>query len=323
MRSRREMLVTSASAGAAFLLRRTTAFGQQGSSQTPVNFQVPAGACDCHVHIFGDVKRFPFFAGRTYTPPAASISDLRARHQLLHMERVVIIQPSVYGTDNACTLDALQQLGPRARAVAVVDANISDAALDSMHRQGVRGIRINLGTAGVTDPNVARQRVREAAQRLKGRPWHVQLFTQLSVVEALSDDLDASPVPLVFDHFAQAQGALGVGQPGFATLLNLVRSGKAYVKISGPYLCSRQAPDYADMQPLARALIEANPQRILWGSNWPHPNPPQTPPRTATDITPPWPIDDGRVLNQLAVWVPGADQRKAILVDNPARLYAF
>src|SRR4030095_12544108 len=153
MRSRREMLVTSAAAGAAFLLGRTTAFGQQGPSQTPVNFQVPAGACDCHVHIFGDVKRFQFFAGRTYTPPPASISDLRARHQLLHMERVVIIQPSVYGTDNACTLDALQQLGPRARAVAVVDANISDAALDALHRQGGRGLRINVGTAGGETPH--------------------------------------------------------------------------------------------------------------------------------------------------------------------------
>ena len=323
MLSRRDILIGSAAAGAAALMRHPKVFADSTQSITAVNFDVPAGACDSHVHVFGDPKRFPFSPARTYTPEPALVEELRAHLRALHMERVVIIQPSVYGIDNSCTLDALRQLGARARGIAVIDARTSDDALDGMHRDGIRGIRINLGTAGVTDPAVARQRLWDAIQRVTGRRWHIQMFTQLSVIEAVSGDIRAASVPVVFDHFGQAQGALGVQQPGFATLLNLVRTGKAYVKISAPYLCSTRAPDYPDMLPLARALIAANPERILWGANWPHPDSSQVPGRAATDIAPPLPIDDGRVFNQLAVWAPDAAQRKAILVDNPSRLYGF
>jgi predicted TIM-barrel fold metal-dependent hydrolase len=130
-------------------------------------------------------------------------------------------------------------------------------------------------------------------------------------------------VPTVFDHFGGAQAALGPAQPGFADLVDLVRSGKAYVKISGAYRASTQAPDYPDVAPLARALIAANAERIVWGTDWPHPNSVTGPGRKVTDISPLWQIDDGAVMNQLPVWAPEAATRKTILVDNPARLYGF
>jgi predicted TIM-barrel fold metal-dependent hydrolase len=145
----------------------------------------------------------------------------------------------------------------------------------------------------------------------------------LTMISSMKDLLQASPVPVVFDHFGGAQTALGLEQPGFADLLELVRSGKAYVKISGAYRASTQAPDYPDVVPFAEALIAANSDRIVWGTDWPHPNGTTVPGRKVTDVSPPFQIDDGRLLNQLAVWAPDPATRKKILVDNPARLYRF
>ena len=323
MLSRRDVLLGSVAAGIAARPRRAAAFADPSQPSTPVNFRVPAGACDCHLHIFGDPKRFPLSPSRIYTPERASIDQARALHRSLHIDRVVLVQPSIFGTDNACLLEALRQLGSRARAVAVIDAATGDRTLDELQRAGVRGVRINLGTAGVTDATVARQQFRATVQRVKDRRWHIQMFTQLSVIEALRDELAASPVPVVFDHFAQAEGVAGVQQPGLSTLLALATGGHAYVKVSGPYMCSTQAPDYPDMAPIARALIAANPKRILWGTNWPHANSAPPPGGTAMDVTPLRRIDDGRILNQLAVWAPDAAVRKSILVDNPAELYGF
>ena len=192
-----------------------------------------------------------------------------------------------------------------------------------MHRAGVRGIRINLETFGQADPSAARQRFQAALQRVKGRGWHIQIYTRLSVVEALQNDIAASPVPVVIDHFGLAQAVQGTGQPGFSALVQLVREGKAYVKVSGAYRVSTQKPDYADAAPLATALIQANAQRIVWGTDWPHPIGLPLPGKTATDLAPVLQIDDGRLLNQLPVWAPDAGVRKTILVDNPARLYGF
>jgi predicted TIM-barrel fold metal-dependent hydrolase len=192
-----------------------------------------------------------------------------------------------------------------------------------MDRAGVRGIRVSLESAGQTDLAVGRRRFQQAVERITGRNWHIQIYTRLPVIESISDQVMASPVPVVFDHFGGAQGTLGVRQAGFECLLNLVRFGKAYVKISAPYRSSTQGPDYPDVVQLARALIAANPQRILWGSDWPHPDASQVAGRKATDIAPPYQIDDARVLNQLAVWAPAPAQRETILVENPARLYGF
>lgn len=323
MLSRRDLLV-GAVAGAAVLARRSTA-GRAAASRpaTAVTFEVPAGACDAHTHIFGAPSQFPYAANRVYTPEPASIEEMRALHHALHMDRVVIVQASVYGTDNACTLDAVRQLGSRARAIVVIDDRTAAATLDEMHRAGARGIRINLATSNQTTPAVARQRLQSAGEQIRGRLWHIQMNTTLPVIDAIRDLVMQSDTPIVFDHFGGAQASLGTQQAGFDVLLGLVRSGKAYVKISGAYRSSSQRPDYADVTPLAKALIAANPQRILWGTDWPHPDSSTVAGRAATDIAPLLQIDDGRVLNQLPVWTPDATLRRTILVDNPARLYRY
>ncbi len=324
MLSRREVLIGTAAAAAATLVRaETTVFASASQPSTAVNFDVPAGACDTHTHVFGDPRRFPFAAARNYTPEPASVAEMRALHKALHTDRVVIVHPSVYGTDNSCTLDGMKQLGSIARGIAVIDEKTPESALDEMDRAGIRGIRVNLETSGQSDPAVGRQRFQEAVDRIKLRSkWHIQVYTRLSVIEGIKDQVMAAPMPVVFDHFGGAQAALGVSQPGFDTLLNLVRAGKAYVKISAPYRSSTKPPDYADVAPLAKALIAANPQRMLWGSDWPHPAAPVAH-RPVTDITPLWQVDDGRILNQLPLWAPDAGMRKTILVENPAKLYGF
>jgi len=300
-----------------------TIFAKAAQPSTPVNFDVPAGACDCHTHIHPDPKKFPFFAGRVYTPELASPEEMTALHKALHMERVVIVTPSIYGTDNSATLFGMAARGPTARGVAVIDDKTSESDLDAMGKAGIRGIRLNLATGGVNDPTVARPRFSAAVERMKARGWHVQLFTNLAMISAIKDLVAASTVPVVFDHFGGARAAQGIEQPGFADLVELVKSGKAYVKVSGAYRASKLGPDYADCVPLAQSLISANPDRIVWGTDWPHPNSVTPADKKITDVTPLFQIDDGRLLNQLPVWAPEAAIRRKILVDNPARLYGF
>jgi predicted TIM-barrel fold metal-dependent hydrolase len=286
--------------------------------KTPVNFEVPRGACDCHVHIF-DPAHYPYFSGRLYTPPEASIDDLRALQSALHFDRVVIVTPSVYGVDNACTLNAVRELGARARGVAVIDETFTSAALDDLAAKGIRGVRLNLETAGETDPAASRRILAKTAEQLAGRNWHIQINTRLSIVTALKGDIMGLSMPVIFDHFGGAKAAPGPSQPGFGDLVDLVRSGHAYVKISAAYRTSDKKPDFPDTAPLAQALVAANSDRVVWGSNWPHPGRGPTP----TALAPPYPNDDGAVLNLLPTWVGDAAIRKKILVDNPARLYGF
>jgi predicted TIM-barrel fold metal-dependent hydrolase len=320
MLSRRGFLAGMAAGGLARSLRLTIS-PENLHSITPVQFDVPERACDCHVHVFGDPSQFPFAASRTYTPESASVAELLAIHRALHISRVVFVQPSVYGTDNTCTLDAMKHYGSGARGIVVLPSAIRSTTLDNMEHAGIRGVRINLGTAGDANLDDARHRLKSAIQQIRGRKWHVQVYAALPVIAALRDIVLASPVPVVFDHFGGAQGAAGVQQPGFDELLQFVGSGKGYVKISGAYRASISAPDYSDAAPLARALITANPHRILWGSDWPHPDTHSG--REASDVSPLLRIDDGHLLNLLATWVPDADLRNTILVDNPATLYAF
>lgn len=319
MPTRRDILIGALAAGATMHLPKTYARAAQPG--TPVNFQVPPGACDCHTHIHGDPARFPYFAGRVYTPEMALPEEMSMLHKALHMQRVVIVTPSVYGTDNSATLYGMKARGPNARGVAVIDDKTPESELDAMGKAGIRGIRLNLATGGQNDPSVGRRRFQAAADRVKDRRWHVQMYTNLAVISSIKDLVLASPVPVVFDHFGGAQAHLGPMQPGFDDLLELVRSGHAYVKISGAYRASKQAPDYPDAAPLARLLIGANPERIVWGTDWPHPNSASGKP--AHEVTPLFQIDDGRLLNQLPLWAPDAAVRRKILVDNPARLYGF
>jgi predicted TIM-barrel fold metal-dependent hydrolase len=304
-------------------MKSPNASAKAAQPSTAVNFEVPAHACDCHTHIHADPKEFPFFDERVYTPELASPEEMSALHRALHVERVVIVTPSVYGPDNSATLFGMMARGASARGVAVIDDKTTENALDAMQKAGFRGIRLNLATGGVNDPTVGRPRFQAAVERVKARGWHVQLFTSLAMISAIEDLVAISPVPVVFDHFGGAQASLGVDQPGFADLLELVKSGKAYVKISGAYRASKLAPDYTDAAPLAKALIAANPDRIVWGTDWPHPDSVTPPGHKVSDVTPLFQIDDGRLLNQLAIWAPDEAARKKILVDNPARLYEF
>ena len=324
MLTRRDVLKGGVAAGVAGLLGSPrTASAAAPQPLTKVSFDIPPGACDCHVHVFGDPKKYPFIAARAYTPETASVVELRRLLSSLRLQRVVIVQPSVYGTDNSCTLDGMRELGSRARGVAVIDDSITDTQLDAMGKAGIRGIRLNLATAGINDPAVARQRFDNAVARVRNRGWHIQINTQLPVIDALSQQLLASPVPIVIDHFGGAVAARGLDQPGFGALVILVKSGKAYVKISGSADSVSTQSDLADVAPFARALVAANPQRILWGTNWPHPGSAAVAGRKPTDLAPHVQTDDGKVLNLLPAWVPDVATRRLILTENPARLYGW
>ncbi len=290
--------------------------------RTAVAFEMPAGATDCHTHIHGDPAQFPWFAGRVYTPETAFPEEMAALHGKLGIHRVVVVTPSVYGTDNSASAWGMKALGYPARGVAVIDDATTEAHVDSLHADGFRGIRLNLATSGMTDPDAARRQFTAAAERMARRGWHVQIYTSLEVVSALKSAVLAAPVSVVFDHFGGAKAALGVGQPGFADLCELLASGRAYVKISGGYRASEKGPDFLDATPLAQAMIAANPDRVVWGTDWPHPDS-HVPGLKPTDVRPFTDIDDGRLLNQLAIWAPDAVTRRKILVDNPARLYDF
>jgi predicted TIM-barrel fold metal-dependent hydrolase len=316
MTTRREVLIGGLAATT--VMQVPGAFAKPSQPSTAVNFDVPAGACDCHTHIHA--PQFSYFSGRVYTPDMAMPDEMAALHKALRIQRVVIVTPSVYGTDNGPTLFGMAARGNNARGVVVIDEKTPESELDRMHKAGVRGIRLNLATGGINDPKVGGQRFQTAAERMKSRNWHVQLNTNLAMIAALRDMLAASPVPIVVDHFGGAVADRGPQQPGFDALVDLVRSGVAYVKIS---VSGGPRPDYSAFEPLAKALIAANEDRIVWGTNWPHPNSVTPEGRKPTELTPVFQVDDGLVLNQLPKWAPDARVRQKILVTNPARLYGF
>ncbi len=294
-----------------------------GVTHSPVTAPIPPGACDCHVHVFGPSSRFPFDPTRAYTPADASIEELLALHAHLGIDRVVIVHPSPYGTDNRIGLDALEGFGKhRARAVAVIDARTTDAELQRLHDAGTRGARANLATTGIGDPNAAWRILDETARRVAPLGWHLQTFTSLDVIDALAEQFSTLPVPLVIDHFGGLKAERGLDQPGFAALRRLVASGRAYVKLSAAYRSS-QRPDAADLAPFARALLSDNPERCVWGTDWPHPGGAKRTGALRDEIEPFQPIDDGAALNRLAAWCRDPATLKRVLVDNPARLYDF
>lgn len=291
-----------------------------GVRHSGLDIALPRGACDCHTHVFGAADRFPFDPGRSYTPGEADVDALSAHQRALGLDRVVIVQPSPYGTDNRCTLDAVRRLGAGARAVAVIGPELSAAALRELHAAGVRGVRINLETAGEHDPAVAGRLLREAAEQVAPLGWHVQVYTNIAVLAALRDDILALPTPLVVDHFGRAMAAAGPRQPGFDVLLELVRGGRVWVKLSAAHRIAA-APD--DAGPIAAALIAANKARMLWGSDWPHPGGQARTGAERDAIEAFNPVDDGRALERLRRWAGDAETLRMILVDNPARLYGF
>ncbi|SDV47304.1 amidohydrolase family protein [Chitinasiproducens palmae] len=325
MPSRRDSLKALAAMAAG--LGSVPAWAGRPSSAAPtvktrVNFAVPRGACDSHVHVFPDPTRFS--PSRPFTPPEASGDQLLALQRALGMDHVVIVNSTVYGATIQPVLEVIGQLGQRrARGVALFDPKLGAEEIDALHAGGIRGVRVFLGLTPDVDLSAAARQLEIADKQVAGRPWHIQVYGKHSVLAALRTQLGALRAPLVFDHFCGIDAPAGLDQDGFGDVVALVRSGKAYVKLSGPYYCSDKAPDYPDMTPYAKALIGANPERVLWGSDWPHPNSTPIPTRKATDIAPAQDIDDGLVLDQLAVWAPDVTVRKQILCDNPQRLYGF
>jgi len=225
---------------------------------------------------------------------------------VLGIERAVIVQPSVYGFDNACTAEAVRALGPRGRGVCVLDDGVGEDDFAALDAAGFRGVRYNLVTPG----GHGAAGLERMAERAAARGWHVQLYVHAAELVALAPRIAALPCPAVIDHMGQPDLKAGIDQPGFRALLELLLAGRAWVKLSGAYRVD-PAVGHAAAAPFARALINAAPDRCLWGTDWPH---------TRCEIDPP---DDGQLLDQLADWAPDEALWRAILVDNPAKLYGF
>jgi len=268
---------------------------------------IPAGSCDCHAHIFGPKDQYPFTPNRSYTPPEASVGAYRRMLAALGFERAVIVQPSVYGIDNRCTHDAIVASEGKWRGVAVVEPCVTDAQLAELHDAGFRGVRINLLFKGGLQLNTLEQ----IARAIKPLGWHVQLLLDGRDLPQLAERLRRLPVDFVVDHMGHMPASLGVGQEGFQTLLELLRGERCWVKLSGPYRISAGQQPYDDAVPIARALVETAPDKLVFGTDWPHPS-----------ISVPMP-QDASLLDLLPTWVPDQATRRQILVENPARLYDF
>ncbi|WP_458098054.1 amidohydrolase family protein [Roseomonas sp. WA12] len=282
---------------------------------------LPAGSTDCHTHAFGDPATFPFDPARNYTPGRADVADLRAFLDTHRLDRVVVVQPSVYGTDNRCTLDAVRQLGARARAVLVLDPGIGDAELAALHAQGARGVRLNLHTSGMDDTRRAQAEVEAFAGRLRGSGWHLQVFAAHGVIAALRPVLQRAGLPVVLDHFGLVgRGSTTLEEAG-AGLLQLVGTDGMHVKLSAPQRVVPEPEDAPVLANLVAALAREAPERLLWGSDWPHTA--RTRSGDAGTIEPFEPIDDRRALERLAGWIGYEAVLARALAANPAALYGF
>jgi 2-pyrone-4,6-dicarboxylate lactonase len=274
--------------------------------------RLPAGAIDCHAHICGPAARYPYSAARIYTPPDALLPAYRAVLDTLGVGRAVLVQPSVYGTDNRALLDALAADPARLRGVAVVGDDVADKELERLHAAGVRGLRCNV--VDVADPaaGLPLAVLSRLARRIAPLGWHIELLAHVSDCPDLAEKFADFPVDLVFGHYGYAPTRCGTGDAGFRGLLELARAGRAWVKFTGAYRISgTEDPLYADVRPFAEALVQANPQRLLWGTDWPHvmvrgrmPN-------------------DADLCDAVLGWIADPALRQAMLVDNPARLYGF
>jgi predicted TIM-barrel fold metal-dependent hydrolase len=278
------------------------------------------GACDCHVHIIGPRNKYPMTTTRAYTPPEATVAQLRALHSRIGISRTVLVQPSFYGIDNSCMLDAMAGLGPSARGIAVVAPNVSQETLRELDAKGVRGLRINLESNGNRDPKAAAAFLAQYAKIVAPLNWHIQIFAAVSVIGQLAGPIADLKVPIVVDHYGLPSAADGFSQRGFGGMFDLFRAKLIYIKLSAPYRVSKER-DYSDMTWLGRTLVQGARDRLLWASDWPHTQ--TIPGRSIEEVTPFSRIDNAAVMRQFASWCPDEATRKMILVDNPARLYRF
>jgi predicted TIM-barrel fold metal-dependent hydrolase len=268
---------------------------------------LPPGAADCHCHVFGPRDKYPWAANRLYTPPPVYLDDYLAMLRATGFARGVMVQTGLYGNDNRFLADALKAHPAKLRGIALIDEHMTDRALRDLADAGVRGFRVNRTAKTGLAFDVARR----LAERTKDLGWHVQFLLDVEDHPDLDTMLGSFATEVVIDHMGRPDPAKGVNAPGFQALVRLLKSGRGWAKLSAPYRTSREEPPYRDMTPFAHALVAAAPDRLVWGSDWPH---------VLLDKTMP---NDGDLVDQIAVWVPDEAVRKRILVDNPERLYGF
>lgn len=271
--------------------------------------KLPPGACDAHCHVFGPASKFPYAADRSYTPPDAGFEELVRLHDFLGLSRGVIVQASCHGTDNTAMVDALQRGNGRYRGVAIVDGAVTDEQLADMNQQGVRGVRFNFVAhlGGAPDLDVFDR----VLGRIHELGWHVVLHLDAQDIVAYSDRINRIQVPFVIDHMGRVRAEGGLEQKPFQELLELMRNSLAWVKVCGSERVSVGRRPFDDAIPFAQALIEAAPERVLWGTDWPHPN-------ISKDMP-----NDGELVDLMFRFCKDPEHRKLLLVDNPARLYGF
>jgi 2-pyrone-4,6-dicarboxylate lactonase len=271
-------------------------------------FQVPAGACDVHMHVFGPLERYPSVPRPHYTLPDGQLSHYLGLMAVLGLQRFVIVQPSFYDTDNACLLDALRSAGSIARGVVMIEPDATEEELDRMHALGVRAIRLDLFKRSALPREEIESFIETMSATAARRGWHLQFYTPGWLVRDLLDFLASLPGDFVIDHMGYMLEEDGLTARDFARLLELMQHGRCWLKLSGPYRIAK-ARGYEAVAHLARAIIQAAPHRAIWGSDWPH--------------IPDSGRDSGELLNLLTTWAPDPEVRKTILVDNPQRLFGF
>jgi predicted TIM-barrel fold metal-dependent hydrolase len=286
-------------------------------------FTVPVLACDSHMHVFGPIERYPGAPGRTYTPSEKRLDEYRPIADSLGLHRTVLVQPSAYGTDNRAPLDVLGAGSASLRGVAVIDDHCDGTMLEAMHRVGVRGIRLNLMTPRITDTGQARIVLERAAAQVAPLGWHVQIYGDGDILSVIAPLLPDLPAPVVIDHMGGAKLRIGPDEPGFRTLCALLARGHCWAKLSGADIVCESDSDFRGATAFGRALVAANPSRLVWGTDWPHLVHHHA---GIGDASPPAgyrPVDESALLDTLRASVDNEADWQAILVDNPARLYGF
>jgi 2-pyrone-4,6-dicarboxylate lactonase len=274
-------------------------------------FALPPLSCDCHAHICGPASRYPYWPGRVYTPPDCLLPAYRDMLAALGVERAVLVQPSVYASDNRALLDALAAAGPSFRGVAVIEETISNDALERLHRAGIRGVRCNIVDIVEDKGKLPLAMLERLARRIERFGWHIELLMHADEFPDMDRAFADFPVDIVLGHLGYQRTDRGVDDPGFLALLRLMRAGKAWVKLTGPYRISAVGMPHVDTVPFAQALLDAAPERVVWGTDWPH--------VMVQGAMP----NDGDLCDLLAAWIPDAQLRRRVLVDNPAMLYGF
>lgn len=282
--------------------------GPDQATRTPA-FRAPAGAVDTHTHIIGPPEKYPYAANRSYTLPAAPLAMFRALHAKIGIDRAVIVNATVHGTDNRVVLDAIAQSDGRYLGIANIDESITDQDLEALHQGGIRGCRIIfLSRLGGT-PDLGK--IERVAERVAGLGWHVDLYFEAIHIDDFLPVLGRLRSPYVIDHMGGWHANLSVDHPAFADLVDLLRRDEnCWMKITGPERLSAGGPPFHDAVPFARKLIEAAPDRVLWGTDWPHPNVKNMP-------------NDGDLVDLIPLYAPDPLQRQKLLVDNPVRLFGF